>query len=135
MEEEQVTQTLPFGVSYSRIVNFLSTLPLFAFGTGVLLALWIPNIMRLIQPGGSISTSIFAMLLGLVIAAFAFVPALLLIKINQRLKELNAQARIWQIAVSCFFLLAFPVGTLLYGISLYFMLADEKTKTAFASSQ
>jgi hypothetical protein len=73
--------------------------------------------------------------LGLVISAIGFIPAILILKLNGALKQLKAQARIWQIVLSCLFLLGFPIGTILYGISLYFMAFDNQTKAAFETVQ
>ncbi len=123
---------IPFGIKYSRAINFASILIYFAAGTLALIYFGIPSVKALFQPNKNLSGVFIMILAGLLIGGFCTVPGFLLIKLNKALFRLRASARVWQIVVSFIGLFLIPpIGTLLYAISLYFMFFDSATKNAF----
>ena len=65
------------------------------------------------------------------IILFILLLTILLYRINVGLLDLKTWARTFQIAISVLGLLAFPIGTIIYGICLYFMCFDTQTVAAF----
>jgi len=112
----------PFGIKYVVTINYL----MMAFCVVAIVGAVVRSFTGM--QGGQESFN-----LNLIAAAIGFggVPAVILFFINRALSRLNPKGRISQIVLSCILVLAVPVGTVLYGISIYFMLFDPKTKAAF----
>jgi O-antigen/teichoic acid export membrane protein len=121
---------LPFGVKYARAINLVSIV-LFILIALCLVAIAIPNFIRGAQEAGKEPNPAVVIVFGLIAFTIVLVPAFLLVILNKALLQLKETARVWQIILSCLFLLAFPLGTILYGVCLYFMLFDVKTKEVF----
>ena len=115
---------LPSGVKYARTANFISII-LFVIIALCLAGIAIPNFIKGAQDAGATEVNpILLVIVGLIAFSICLTPAILLIILNRGLLQLKERARIYQIILSCLFLLGFPLGTILYGISLYFMLFD-----------
>lgn len=128
-----MNQGQPFGLKYTKAVNLISVF-LFVLIALLLATISFTNFVRAAQDAGrpvNLEVLMVSGIAGLVTFGIFFLPALILILLNKGLSKRNKKARMWQIILSCFFLLGFPLGTVLYGISLYFMLFDSKTKAVF----
>lgn len=126
MEKKVSIGTLPIGIKFTRIANFINIL-LNMIIMLLLEAIAIPNIIKAAQDIGNQPNFTVAV----VIALVGFIPAVLLSIINKGLLKLNKKARICQIVISCVFLFYIPIGTVLNIPILYFMIFDKKTKEAF----
>ena len=131
---------LPFGVKYSRIINMVS-IAIFIFVGICLAGIAVPNFIKgahkAAEEAGrapSDSLALIGTIVGLAAFLVGLIPVFLLVILNKALLKLKENARIWQIVISWLFLTGFPVGTIMYGISLYYMLFDAKTKEAFRIS-
>ena len=121
---------IPTGVKVTRIINFI--LVGLSAVVGVLMAMIaVPNIIKAAQNAGAQANIIVLIIVGLISFAIGFIPGTALIFVNKGLKNLAKKARIVQIVISCLFLFAFPVGTVLNIPILCFMILDKKTKEAF----
>lgn len=124
--------SLLFGVVYSRSINFLSFLILCAAGLFLFLMVASPALKRYSMDMIPVNILRFKLLVAGCVSALGWIPALILLKINHDLKKLRPSGREYQIMISGLGLLLFPVGTVLYGISLYYMAFDKATRKAFA---
>ena len=131
---------LPFGVKYSRIINIVS-IAMFILVGFCLAGIAVPNFIKgahqAAEETGRAPSDLLPLIgtiVGLVAFLIGLIPVFLLVILNKALLKLKENARIWQIVVSCLFLTGFPVGTIMYGISLYYMLFDKETKEAFGIS-
>ena len=145
MTTTNVPKELPTGVIYSKVVNIigivLSVLILLILALILgLMSLGRPMLeqelrkeMQGMQVGMPPGFDMMLMVVLLVGIIFVLTIACIIgtIFINRGLSKLDRSARIWQIILSVGNLFFFPIGTVLYGISLYFMLFDERTKKAF----
>ena len=134
---EGVNEIIPFGVKYARVLNLIKAVVLIAAGL-CFAAIAIPNFIKAAQAHGKTANPLLLLIIGLASSAIGFVPAFLLLRLNKALAQLNKQARVWQILVSVLFLFLSlfqgfkgVVGIVAEGISLYFLLLDPKTRTAF----
>ena len=125
-----MTQDLPFGVKYARVVNLIYAV-LFIFMGFCLAAIAIPNFIKAAQNAGREASPIILVIVGLIAFAIGLALAILLIILNKALLQLKKRVRIYQIIVSFLLLLCFPLGAVLHGIVLYSMFFDTKTKEAF----
>lgn len=123
-------KVMPFGVKFTRIVNVVSIISNFIVSI-LLVMIAIPNFIKAAQHVGKQANPILMLILGLAIFLLFSIPAFVLIIINKLLGLLKQKAMIWQIALSIILLFVFPIGTILYGVVLYFMIFDKKTKEAF----
>ena len=124
---------IPVGVKVTRIINFIS-IGLSAL-TGIFMAMvTVANFVKAAQNAGTQANFIVLLIAGLISVSIGFTPGIILIFINKGLKQLNKSARIGQIVVSFLLLLAFPWGTILNFVILWYMLFDKKTKEAFSIS-
>ena len=126
--------SLPVGVKYARVINIV-TMVWNVVVAVLLLMIFTPNFIRGAETAGGKANIPVLIISAVFIFALLLVPAALLFILNKALLRLKETARIWQIVASCIFLLGFPLGTILYGIGLYFMLFDEATKKAFTSRE
>lgn len=111
---------LPRSVRYVKLINTISA------SLGVLLALLLTAAVVLPSiSGGKFVRAVFSGILMLVLFSLPVVAPLLL---NKGLSKLRPSARQWQIIYSSLMLFGFPVGTVLGGICLYFMLSQETEK-------
>lgn len=126
-------EKLPFGIIYCCAINMFNGLVFLAVGGFFLITSSIAIIGTLLGEGRNSSSQDVYGSLGFIVFSFVIlIPGLLLLKLNKGLKALSQTARFWQIVFSCFGLAQFPIGTILHGICLYFMIADTNTKEAFA---
>lgn len=134
--------SLPTGIIYSRVINVLQII--FLVLTACLL-LFVPTFILNILPAEELladssvvpEQAVRSFLQGI----FVFLAVLFLVSaggiyfINKGLAKLSETARVWQIILAIFSLLYFPIGTILYGVSLYFMLCDAGTKAVFCKEK
>ncbi|MGE0268109.1 MAG: hypothetical protein AB7S78_06620 [Candidatus Omnitrophota bacterium] len=126
---------LPFGVKYSIVINRLQ------MGVAVIvivlaLGMILPDLIEegRLSAAGEITWLDITGMIFLILAVGA-VPIVLLYFINKGLSALKESARIFQMMVSAVFLIGFPIGTILHGISLYYMIFDEQTRNSFDPSR
>ena len=133
-----MNQTLPTGVIFAKIINILQIVILVAMA---LFLLFLPGIIFKFIPAenfqeissGMPLENVKSIILGIAVflGLLSLVSAAGIYFINRGLSQLNRSARIWHIILAVFSLFYFPIGTILYGISLYFMLFEDTTKRAF----
>ena len=123
---------LPTGVKIARIANFIAIVLNITIAL-LMLAIAIPNFIRAAQDAGRTPSPIVLIVAGLIMLVIFCIPSILLIVLNRALWQLKKNARVWQIVVSALMLLAFPFGTILGAVGLYFMIFDENVKKAFVS--
>jgi len=121
---------MPFGIKFTRAVNIVSIVFNFIISL-CLVMIAIPNFIKAAQNVGKQANPILMLFLGVVIFSLFSLPAIILIFINKSLGLLKKKLKTWQIIFSIILLLVFPIGTILYGAILYFMLFDKQTKEAF----
>lgn len=121
----------PFGIKYCKILNYIN---IFMFiSAGVLMSMIaVPNFLKAAQAAGKTANPFLLIIVGFVCPAIASIPCIFLMWLNKGLSRFDNKARIFQIIISLIGLLAFPVGTILYAVSLYFMLFDKNTKQLFS---
>jgi len=132
-----MTDQLPFGIKYTRIINFITIgfnilkvfilLPLIIFMVHYIFSR--PELMKAEIPT---NTTLIASICMCIIGFFLWViPSIIFFFINRGLKNLKTSARIFQCIFSLFQLPSFPIGTVLHVVALYFMLIDPSTRRAF----
>ena len=123
--------TASFGIKYCKVLNYIN---IFVFiSTGVLMSMIaVPNFVKAAQAAGKTANPFLLIIVGLICLTIASIPAVLLMWLNKELSRFNNKARIFQIIISLIGLLAFPIGTILSMVSLYFMLFDKNTKQLFS---
>jgi hypothetical protein len=122
---------LPFGVKYSIMVNRMQ---MAVAVIAVILAqfMLLPDLVEEGRLSGySDITWIEISGMILLIIAVGAIPIVILYLVNKRLQALKESARVFQMIVSAVFLIGFPIGTVLHGISLYYMMFDQQTKDSF----
>ncbi len=127
---------VPFGVKYCRGVNIVSMIILAFLGiwatmiaTPVFTEFIANNPLAVAGTKINILKTQFG--IGIFMTIFYLIPVIVLFFLNRGLSRLGRISRISQIIVSFLFLFLFPIGTILYGISLYYMLFDKKTREIF----
>lgn len=113
-------KTLPKSVRYVRLINTISA------SLWVLISLAIASSVAL--PSFGRGAFVYGFLVGIFTMAMFSVPVVIFLALNKGLEKLKPSARKWQIIFSCFQLAGFPIGTVLGGICLYFMLSEEATR-------
>ena len=126
---------LPLGIRLIIIINRIQ-MALCAISiaiSGVLLWNYLSNEF---SPAGSSVTDylIFSCILLLMLIICA-IPLIILYSLNKKILLLDESARLYQIIVSCFFILCFPLGTILYALVLYHIYCDPETKKVFLRSE
>ena len=121
---------IPFGVRLTRAINLVSIVLNFIIAI-LLVCIAVPNFIKAALKAGKTANPIVVSIFGLGMLVIFLIPAAFLIKLNKALELLKEKARIWQIVISFLFLLVFPLGTILYGVVLYYMFFDKNTKEAF----
>lgn len=120
-------EKMPVGIQVARAANLIVIV--LSIVVGILMAMIaVPNFIKAAQQAGKQANPILLIIVGLICVTLGSIPAMLLIMLNKKLKQLKKSARAWQIVVSCLMLLVFPLGTVLSIVVLYFMLFDKKTK-------
>ena len=130
-------QTIPFGVKYSRVINFIAVAFIVFLGifATVVASPVLTEFLAKHSPdgmGNMTSSGRPGLILTIFYGLVCLIPIVLLIMTNRGLLKLRNSAKVLQIIILILFLFLVPIGTILYGISLYFMLFDKKTKEAFA---
>jgi hypothetical protein len=110
---------LPTGIRLIRIFNMIY-MAFFVFVGACMTMIAVPNILMAAQKASKQPNIILVITVGLVSFLIGLIPAALLFKLNQGLKKLKGTAKMWQIVFSLLMLLAFPIGTVLSLVSLYF---------------
>jgi hypothetical protein len=128
-----MTQAIPFGVKYCRIVN-LVTAAIFVVMGVLLAAIAVPNFIQAAQKAGKSPNPVLTVIVALPFFAIGALPAWGLLALNRGLSMLSQRAKAWQAVLSLIFLLGFPVGTLLHAGVLYFLFLDEETKAVFTKT-
>ena len=132
-EDKRMKPELPTGVKYAIILNWISVVVYFICGI-LLVLIVVPILLRGAANTGKEMSGIVTLLIVLGLLAIFYIPAILLIILNKALANLKDTARIWQIIISFLGIFGFPIGTIVYGICLYFLFFDEKTKEAFKAN-
>jgi len=120
-------QTIPIGVKYSRVINFIAIaiiIFLVIFATKIASPV-LTEFLEKNPPKGiniEISSVKISVMLTIFYSIVCLIPIIILINANRGLLKLNNSAKVMQTIISILFLFIFPIGTILYGISLYFML-------------
>lgn len=131
----KIDSKLPFGVKYSIMVNRFQ---MGVAGLVIILAqfMFLPDLMEESRLSGY-SEITWIDITGMICLIFAVgtIPIVLLYFVNKGLLALKESARIFQMMVSAVFLIGFPIGTVLHGISLYYMIFDQQTKDSFEGSK
>ncbi len=126
-----MSDKIPFGVKFARGVNF-AFMALNVVAVLIWVVITIPMVIKHAEASGINANETVLAVIFVFAIVFTCVPAILLWRLNVQLKKLAPLARIIQIVPSFFYILFFPLGTVL-GITLfYFMLFDRKTKEAFS---
>ena len=125
---------IPLGIKYIRAVNKICVV---FFGGCSLVALvvvvagFLPGFMRGIGETTNLSSFFIGILVSMLLIGIWLLPIPILIRLNRGLLQFDQRARVGQVILSLIFLLFFPFGTILYGVALYFLLWDRKTKMVF----
>jgi len=130
-KEKKMGNELPGGVKVTIRINYISMV-LFTIGAIILTIGAVPQFRDTVQKtGGEEVSMIFVIMVGIAIFCFCLIPAIILFFLTKGISALNSKARIIQIIWSCLNLLLFPIGTVINGVILYFLIFDSKTKEAF----
>src|SRR3990167_970768 len=108
-----------FGIKYRRALNYINIFVLLSIGV-LMSMIAVPNFLKAAQAAGKTANPFILIVIGLVCPTIASIPAIFLMWLNKELSRFNNKARIFQIIIGSIGLLAFPVGTILYAVSLYF---------------
>ncbi len=130
----QDNTSLPVGITYSKKLNqfcigFFITCSVIGF---FLALVSIPSFLKSLHPNinNFIKLGVPAFIL-VFFTGIWLLPIKPLISLNRGLESGDKNARKYQIVWSVLCLLFIPIGTVLYGISLYFMLGHAQTKSYF----
>jgi len=117
---------IPFGIKYARVLNainfYICVIASIIIAVGSLYIVGKPNTCP------RIFFYVPWIIAGISVLSFI---AFLLYKLNEGLIHVEGWAKNAQIIMSVLGLLSFPIGTILWGICLYFMCFDPKTNEAF----
>jgi NAD/NADP transhydrogenase alpha subunit len=123
-------EKLPVGLIVVRVINILGAI--LSLVVGILMAMIaVPNFIKAAQDAGKIANPVLLIAVGLISVLLGSIPGILLLFQNRYLKSRKRSARIWQIVIGCIAIFAFPIGTILGIIILYFMLIDKGAKEFF----
>ena len=122
---------LPFGIRYSRAMNYIFLVLICVL---FMMAATSGYTTRALAAGKERVGGGFFILLA-ILAGIWVVPFYLIYLLNTGLSARRQWARIVQIILSLLALRGmFPLGTIFYAGSLYFLLFDRRTKAAFVNS-
>ena len=121
------SKSVPTVVKVARIANLLSIAGL-CFMSVLLIVGGFFGGTKSVDTGTRVAVFFMMAIIGVIF----FLPAYLLIRLNKGLLDLKPWARKWQIALSCLGVIAFPVGTILYGYVLLRLLSNKAVKEAFS---
>lgn len=135
-----MSESKPFGVRYLQFVDILAFIFCLIIG-GFLAAISMASfqeafknstgLQEAVKGSASIAYWIGITVAGLLSFSLAMIPGALLIWLAKGIGRGQKAARVWQIVLSGFSVLLFPVGTILHSAALYFILFDQRTKITF----
>lgn len=123
-------EKLPISIVVVRAINILGAI--LSFVVGILMAMIaVPNFVKAAQNAGKVANPILLIVVGIISVLIGSIPGILLLIQNRYLKSHKSSARIWQIVIGCLAIFAFPIGTILGVVILYFTLVDKGAKEFF----